>query len=173
MDGKQRREKIVELMKESRVPLAGAALAKRFGVSRQVIVQDIALLRAADYPILSTNRGYVCEAFSDAVRVFYVNHSREQIQEELNIIVDYGGTAVDVFVEHESYGKLRAPLNVSNRSQVQDFVWELEEGESGPLLTVTSGYHYHTVRAQSEEILDRIEEQLKKHRFLVAGAAAR
>ena len=138
-----------------------------------MIVQDIALLRAADYSIISTNRGYLCGTFSDTVRVFYVNHSREQIQEELNIIVDYGGTAVGVFVKHESYGELRADLNVSNRSQVQDFVEELSEGKSGPLLTVTAGYHYHTVRAQSEEILDRIEEQLKKHHFLVEGAAAR
>ena len=173
MDGKRRREKIIELMKNSRTPLSGTALAEKFGVSRQVIVQDIALLRAADYSIISTNRGYLCGTFSDTVRVFYVNHSREQIQEELNIIVDYGGTAVDVFVEHEPYGELRAPLNVSNRSQVQDFVEELSEGKSGPLLTVTAGYHYHTVRAQSEEILDRIEEQLKKHHFLVEGAAAR
>ena len=173
MDGKRRREKIIELMKNSRTPLSGTALAEKFGVSRQVIVQDIALLRAADYSIISTNRGYLCGTFSDTVRVFYVNHSREQIQEELNIIVDYGGTAVDVFVKHESYGGLRADLNVSNRSQVQDFVEELSEGKSGPLLTVTAGYHYHTVRAQSEEILDRIEEQLKKHHFLVEGAAAR
>ena len=173
MDGKRRREKIIELMKNSRTPLSGTALAEKFGVSRQVIVQDIALLRAADYSIISTNRGYLCETFSDTVRVFYVNHSREQIQEELNIIVDYGGTAVDVFVKHESYGELRADLNVSNRSQVQDFVEQLSEGKSGPLLTVTAGYHYHTVRAQSEEILDRIEEQLKKHHFLVEGAAAR
>ena len=173
MDGKRRREKIIELMKNSRTPLSGTALAGKFGVSRQVIVQDIALLRAADYSIISTNRGYICERFSDAARVFYVNHSREQIQEELNIIVDYGGTAVDVFVEHEPYGELRAPLNVSNRSQVQAFVDELSEGKSGPLLTVTAGYHYHTVRAKSEEILDQIEDQLKKHHFLVTGAAAK
>ena len=167
MDGKQRREQIIELMKNSRTPLSGAALAKKFGVSRQVIVQDIALLRAADYTIVSTNRGYVCEVFSDAVRVFHVNHTKEQIQEELNIIVDYGGTALDVFVEHEPYGELKAPLNVSSRIQVQEFVDEISTGKSGPLLTVTSGYHYHTVWAQNEKILDQIEEQLRKHHFLV------
>ncbi|MFQ8688717.1 MAG: transcription repressor NadR [Blautia sp.] len=167
MDGKQRREKIIELMKSSGEPLAGGTLARKFGVSRQVIVQDIALLRAANYKIVSTNRGYVCVGPLAASRVFYVNHATEQIRQELNIIVDYGGTVVDVFVEHEPYGRLQAPLDVRNRSQVQSFIDGINQGTSSPLMTITSGYHYHTVEARSEEILDVIEEQLKKSGFLV------
>lgn len=172
MDGKQRREEIMRLMKGSRAPLSGAALAQKFGVSRQVIVQDIALLRAADYRIISTYKGYLCEEPDQAERVFYVNHSREQIQEELNVIVDYGGTVTDVFVEHEPYGELRAPLHVENRSQVQDFVDEISRGTSGPLLTTTSGYHYHTVKAESEKVLDRIEEELRIRHFLAENRKA-
>ena len=128
MDGKQRREMIINLMNASQEPLSGTALAKKFGVSRQVIVQDIALLRAANYQILSTNRGYVCVVSSGVTREFYVNHTRDQIQDEMNVIVDYGGTIVDVFVEHDPYGELRAPLTVSNRSQVQEFVDEINKG---------------------------------------------
>ena len=167
MDGKQRREMIINLMNASQEPLSGTALAKKFGVSRQVIVQDIALLRAANYQILSTNRGYVCVVSSGVTREFYVNHTRDLIQDEMNVIVDYGGTIVDVFVEHDPYGELRAPLTVSNRSQVQEFVDEINKGIYSPLMTITSGYHYHTVRAQSEQILDVIEGKLKEKKFLV------
>ena len=167
MDGKQRREMIINLMNASQEPLSGTALAKKFGVSRQVIVQDIALLRAANYQILSTNRGYVCVVSSGVTREFYVNHTRDQIQDEMNVIVDYGGTIVDVFVEHDPYGELRAPLTVSNRSQVQEFVDEINKGIYSPLMTITSGYHYHTVRVQSEQILDVIEGKLKEKKFLV------
>ena len=97
-----------------------------------------------------------------AVRIFRVFHTDEQIEEELNIIVDWGGRAADVFVEHEVYGELRAALNISSRMQVRKFLEEIRSGKSRPLTSLTSGHHCHTVYADSEEILDRIEESLKE-----------
>ena len=166
MDGKERRQEILRLMRESKGPVSGERLAKTLGVSRQVIVQDSALLRAADYEILATNRGYLCGAPSKASRVFHVNHKSGEIEEELNLIVDFGGTVVDVFVEHEPYGELRAPLETRTRRDVKEFVKSIESGNSSPLMTITCGDHYHTVRADSEETLDEIEEELKKCGFL-------
>ena len=166
MDGKQRREEILKRLREGKGPVSGEKLAGELGVSRQVIVQDIALLRAADHKILSTSRGYLGGDGPEAVRVFHVNHTEWEIEEELNSIVDFGGTVADVFVKHRSYGELRAPINVSTRVQVKEFVEKIRTENSGPLMTVTSGDHYHTVKAASEKILDEIGAELLKRGFL-------
>ena len=53
MDGNKRRQAIIDILKNSLQPVSGTYLAKTLQVSRQVIVQDIALLRAGDYDIYS------------------------------------------------------------------------------------------------------------------------
>jgi transcriptional regulator of NAD metabolism len=136
-------------------------------VSRQVVVQDIALLRAEGCEIVSTNRGYIIQMPAQAERVYYVHHGNDRIQEELNLIVDLGGRVQDVFVRHEIYGELRAELAVDSRKKVVEFIQEIDGGKSSPLNTITSGYHYHTVLAESEEILDEIEKELDNCGFLV------
>lgn len=161
MDGETRRKEILKCIKNSEKPVSGTKLAEMFHVSRQVIVQDIALLRAADCEILSTNRGYICGASKRTVRVLHVYHRQERIEEELNTIVDFGGIVEDVFIQHEIYGELRAPLGIRSRRQVQQFMEDIKRGKSRPLTDITSGYHCHTVSADSEEILDMIEESLK------------
>ena len=162
MTGAERREAIIEQIRESAVPVSGKKLAESYDVSRQVIVQDIALIRAAGHDILSTNRGYICREKKREVRIFRVFHSDERIEEEVNLSVDWGGKVEDVFVDHEVYGELRAPLNISSRMQVRKFLEEIRSGKSRPLKNITSGYHCHTVWADSEEVLDRIQESLKE-----------
>lgn len=166
MSGQERRQEILNLMGQAGGPVSGERLAKLLGVSRQVIVQDIALLRAADHEIIATNRGYLCAGQTQVSRVFHVNHRADEIVEELNIIVDFGGTAVDVFVNHDPYGELRARLDVHTRREVQKFMDSINSGNSSPLLTITCGDHYHTVRAASEKLLDEIGEELLRHGFL-------
>ena len=104
MTGTERRTKIVELIQNSEKPLSGTALAKQCDVSRQVIVQDIALIRASGYDIISTNRGYIIQEPLVRERVFKVNHTDEQLEEELYSIIDLGGTVVNVMVNHRVYG---------------------------------------------------------------------
>ena len=167
MTGEERRLQILNAIKEADAPISGAALAKQYHVSRQIIVQDIARLRAANYDIFSTNRGYMIHLPSGFTRIFCVSHTDDEIEEELNAIVDMGGSTVDVFVEHEVYGSLKAPLNISSRRQVKLFVAEIQSGKSRPLNNLTSGLHWHTVEADSEETLDLIEEELNRKGFLV------
>lgn len=167
MSGEKRRQEIIKYIAGSKKPVSGTKLAEHFSVSRQVIVQDIALIRAEGQEILSTNRGYLCHVPVLATRIFYVLHEDNRILEELNLIVDNGGRVVDVFVHHEIYGELRAELALDSRKKVLDFVREIENGKSSPLTTITSGYHYHTVSAESEEILDIIEKELREKHFLV------
>ena len=167
MTGSDRRQEILKNIKESDRPVSGSKLAKDYDVSRQVIVQDIALLRASGYDIISTNRGYVLEGQTCAERVFKVRHTDEQLETELCTIVDLGGQVKNVMVNHKVYGHIEAELGITSRRKVKEFLADIESGKSTPLKNITSDYHYHTVTADREETLEMIEEELRKLGFLV------
>ena len=166
MSGEQRREQIIQIIKQSACPVSGTELAKQANVSRQVIVQDIALLRANGVDIISTNRGYIIRDYGKVSRVFKVIHTEEQVEEELNLFVDFGGFVKDVFVYHKVYNVLKADMNLKSRADVRRYLGELKSGKSSLLMNVTSGYHYHTILADSEDILDVIQEELWEKGFL-------
>ena len=168
-DGTTRRKELMKLLQNEMRPLSGTELARHFGVSRQVIVQDIALLRATDRNILSTNKGYVLyhpeQEEERSRRILASHHDKERMQEELYLIVDNGGCVCDVVVEHEIYGQLSADLILKNRRDVNEFVKKMGEISDQPLNVLTGGIHFNTVEAESEEILDCIEEQLRERGF--------
>ena len=166
MTGAERRKALLAMMRETEKPLSGTALGKRTGVSRQVVVQDMALLRTEGYPIISTARGYLMEASKGCTRLFKVCHTNEQVEDELTTIVDLGGTVVNVMVNHRIYGKLDAQLNIKNRRDVAKFLDDINTGKSTPLLNATSGYHFHLVSAETEDVLDEIEEALREKNYL-------
>ena len=166
MNGEERRKEILKFIGQSPKPVSGTELAKQFDVSRQVIVQDVALLRAQNQDILSPHRGYVLQTPVFASRVIYVCHTDKEIQEELNLIVDCGGKVADVFINHKIYGCLSAELGLDSRKKIGDFVAKIESGQSSPLKNITSGYHYHTILADSESTLDDIEAELARRGFL-------
>ena len=166
MTGTERRKTILSLMRQSSQPLSGGALGSATGVSRQVVVQDIALLRTEGHAIIATARGYLLDEPNHLTRTLKVFHTNEQTEEELTTIVDLGGCILDVMVNHRIYGKMCAPLNIKNRRDIQVFMNNLRTGKSTPLLNVTSGYHFHQIAADSEEILDEIEEALREKNFL-------
>lgn len=164
--GAERRKQILTMIRESSKPMSGSALGRETGVSRQVVVQDIALLRTEGYPIVATARGYILNEPKQEVRLFKVHHTDEQTEEELTVIVDLGGSILDVMVNHRIYGKMSAPLNIKNRRDIQKFMANLKSGRSTPLMNVTAGYHFHHVSAEQKEILDEIEEALREKGFL-------
>lgn len=167
MTGSDRRADILQQIKKSRTPISGAKLAQACRVSRQVIVQDIALLRAAGYDVISTNRGYLLNQTSSYFRTFQVCHTDEKLEEELTLVVDLGGCVENVMIRHKVYGELEAELGIRSRRDVRRFMEELHSGKSSPLKNITSNYHYHKVSADSEETLDLIEDALRSHGFLV------
>ena len=167
MTGSDRRKQIVDQIRNSTTPVAGKVLAAAYDVSRQVIVQDIALIRAAGYEIISTNRGYILNQPTTVCRIFKVQHTDEQLEEELNTIVDLGGCVDNVMIHHRVYGKMEAELVLNSRRKVGAFMEDIRSGKSSPLKNITSNYHYHKVSADSEETLDLIEQELRKKGFLV------
>ena len=166
MNGEERRLKIIKLLNQSEVPLSGTNLSKQLGVSRQVVVQDIALLRANAHNIISTNNGYILSEPTSVSRVFKMIHTDEEVEEELSLIIDCGGRVDDVFVYHKIYNIIKGPMNIRSRLDIKKFMDNLTSGKSSLLKNVTSGYHYHTVSAENEQILDYIQEELQKRGFL-------
>lgn len=166
MKAEERRKKIVSIMTQSEKAISGGQLSEQFGVSRQIIVQDISALKSVGFDIISTHSGYILKTKPLNSKVFKVIHSDEEVEKELNLIVDLGGTVEDVFIYHKVYNKVVAPMGIKTRRDVEKFIEGITSGKSSLLKNVTSGYHYHTVLAEKPETLDLIEEKLKEFGFL-------
>lgn len=166
MKGEERRKQIIDILRHSSSPVAGTQLAQILDVSRQVIVQDIALIRAKNIDIFSTNRGYVINDKREYSRILKVIHGDDEVETELETIVDMGGYVRDVFVYHKVYGVIRADMNIRSRRDIKKYMQDIAGGKSSLLKNVTSGYHYHTVVADDEQTLDMIQDELGKLGFL-------
>ncbi|WP_366923323.1 transcription repressor NadR [Metallumcola ferriviriculae] len=165
MNAAKRREKIVQSLSETQRPITGGDLAESFAVSRQVVVQDIAILRAQGFEILATPQGYIylSPASNQLLqRTFACQHDLERTQEELNIFVDCGGTVVDVIVEHAIYGQISGSLMLKSRDDVENFCNKIEQSGAALLSSLTEGVHLHTIRSEEESVFDRIERKLEK-----------
>ncbi|MBO5328373.1 MAG: transcription repressor NadR [Clostridia bacterium] len=167
MKADKRREEILSLIGNSENPIPASVLKNKFAVSRQVIVQDIAILRANGYDIVATNKGYFLNVKTVQTRVFKCRHTFEELVEEGFLVVDEGAKIENIFVNHRLYGKISARLDLINRMHVEELYRSLFSGASKPLMSVTDGYHYHTVSAESAEVLDRIEAKLRERGFLI------
>lgn len=158
------------LLRGADEPMSATAIAARFSVSRQIIVGDIALLRAAGAQVLATPRGYVMEPVNKAGRVekrIAACHTDERMGEELYTIVDLGGTVVDSTVEHSIYGEICVPLHLSSRFAVDAFLEKCRTSGARPLCDLTGGVHLHTIRCADAETMVRIEDALREKGFLV------
>ena len=169
MTGDERRRDIIRIIESSRVPVPAKRLAADFDISRQVIVQDIALIRAAGYDILSTNRGYLLLKKEKESRLLKVAHTDEAMEDELLTIVDLGAVVDNVMVNHHVYGHIEAPLHLASRRDVSDFIGKLKASASGPLKNTTSGYHYHRILADDTATLDEVEKALRQKGYLLPG----
>ena len=164
----ERRSAIAQRLQGAHAPLSATALAGEFHVSRQIIVGDVALLRAAGVSIHATPRGYVLGAESAGVQaVLACVHTPEDMGRELNAIVDNGGEVLDVIVEHPVYGQLTGQLRLRSRHDVAEFLKKAEH--ASPLSVLTGGIHLHTVRCPDGETLKRVTKALKSEGFLLEG----
>jgi hypothetical protein len=168
MNALNRRTEILELLNQAQTPVNATSLAKRFGVSRQIIVGDIALLRAGGADISATPRGYVVSRSTPAlVRTVACLHTAEQMEAELNAIVDQGCTVVDVVVEHPIYGQLVGKLELSNRYEVSQFVRRSQTEDARPISSLTDGVHLHTIRCPDEAAFTRVQAALRQLNVLL------
>ena len=167
MKAHERRAEILSLIGNSGSPVAANFLSEKYSVSRQVIVQDIAILRAQGYGVISTNRGYVLGSGLRAERVFKCRHTLQELVSESEIIISRGGRVEDITVNHRVYGKISARLELMTMRHAEELYRSLVSGASKPLMSVTDGYHYHTVSGENEQTLDEIECALRAAGYLI------
>lgn len=170
MKSKQRRAAILEYLKQNNNSITGGQLSEKFNVTRQVIVGDIALLRAKGAEIIGTPQGYLYSqtATNKAQIKIAATHSsdHDQIREELYLIVDHGATVQDVIVDHPIYGQITANLHVTSRYDADQFIDKLSKYQAEPLLVLTDGLHLHTITADNMDTLERVNSALAKSEFL-------
>lgn len=165
-----RKQELLTLLKQSKEAINGQSLAEQFGVTRQIIVQDIALLRADGAQIISTNRGYIYKSSDNnsyVHRLFKVNHKVSDMEDELLAIVDNGGRIQNIMIDHPVYGEIQTLLKLTCRRDVSHFLDQASSNDFRPLSDLTNGVHYHLVEADSEQDIDYIEEVLNHLGFLV------
>jgi len=168
MQAEARRQKILNTLQQSHQPVSAASLAARFSVSRQIIVGDVALLRAAGEEISATPRGYVIQQSpSGLIRQVACRHNGADMEAELNAMVDHGCTVLDVIVEHPIYGQLTGPLQLSSRYDVQQFIQRSLAAEAQPLSALTEGIHLHTLSCPNEDAYLRTQQVLHQMGFLL------
>ena len=170
MDAKLRREKIYNIINKSNLPISASALAKDLGVSRQVIVGDVAILRASGHEIIATARGYMVPEIKEANQ--YVGkiaclHHGENTKEELYTIVDLGATIVNIIVEHDLYGEITGQLNIKNRKDADIFMERVKTSEAKLLSILTGGVHLHTIACRDKTHFDQVYAALDQAGFLV------
>ena len=166
MNAVNRRENIIRTLRQAADPVSAASLASALGVSRQIIVGDIALLRASGEKITSTPRGYVLSEGGTSVYTLACVHGVEDTEKELNIMVDNGCKVLTVSVEHPVYGLLTGELQLANRYDVRQFVEKLQSGEVRPLSALTGGVHLHALSCPDNECFERTRRQLEREGLL-------
>lgn len=171
MNTNERRQSVRQALLDATAPISASALAQKFGVSRQIIVGDVALLRASGFPVTATPRGYlVTEKPAVNSCTIACRHSREDLLDELYTIVDTGCTVVDVIVEHPVYGQLTGNLSVASRYDADLFWQTLCENKAVPLCHLTGDLHLHTLSYPSAAALERCRKELAEKGYLVDDA---
>ena len=168
MKSEERRNLILNMLQESDSPISATTLANKFSVTRQIIVADIALLRATGYSIVADNKGYKLNTINkDLIKKIVVQHSKDDVNNELYAVVDNGGKVIDVIIEHPIYGQISVELNLSSRYEVNEFIEKLNTTNSNPLSLLTEGIHIHTIEIPNEQAFERIKNQLSKLGILI------
>lgn len=169
MNSNERRDHITKLLLESHEPLKGSFIAQKYSVTRQVIVKDIAILRAKGENIIATPDGYIINANHNKVKaIIAVMHTEEEMFDELSTIIRYGGTIEDVVVEHPLYGEIKGMLMIKNYNELNKFIKRYQEQKAKLLSVLTNGVHIHTIAADNEEDINLIISELKKNNFIVS-----
>ena len=169
MIASKRRESIVELLLREKAPIKGVDLAIKFNVTRQIIVKDVAILRAKGSNIIATPDGYM---FNDdngsRVRsIIAVNHDKDDMIKELEIVIKYGGIIEDVIVEHPIYGEIKGLLMIKNLNDLNRFKKSFDLSESTPLSSLTNGVHLHTISVDTKENMEFIKKELKENGLIL------
>ena len=148
-----RRASLLDALRSADAPVSGGQLANTLNVSRQIIVQDIALLREAGASIVATTKGYVLADaaqtaaqnatqtmaqnaaeqpaihLDEPARTFKLRTTRsEQTRDELQAIIALCGRVHNVSISHRAYGRITAPLEIASQADIERFISNIKAG---------------------------------------------
>lgn len=168
--GEERRQELLRTLRMSGEPILGSELARQFGVSRQVLVQDMAILRASGSDVIATPRGYLLRNPEPVAHrdVLHLQHNRAALADEMTVLVDLGIRILDDVIDHPVFGALRTDLYISSRQDVQEMVDRLDATDSLPLQELVGGRHSHTVESSRPDLLVKARDELKNRGYLMA-----
>lgn len=171
LDTINRREEILKKLANNESQIKGTDLAELYSVSRQVIVQDIAILRAKGANILATPQGYIIPRNIENTKIkktiVCTHKGYDELENELMIIVDLGGKIIDVIVDHPLYGELKSPINIESRHELSQFMKNIKDTNAEPLSSLTAGLHLHTIEVKNEDVFNRIRKALEDKKYLI------
>lgn len=170
MNSKERRKYIEDILRKTNMPQKGHVLSEELGVTRQVIVKDIAILRAEGKKIIATPEGYLMPSEEKNLikKIMAFSHKADDIEDELKTIVKFGGVVEDVIIEHSVYGEIKGMLMIKTFYDVENFIKKINEHKAEPLLILTGGIHLHTISAENDEIMNNITKELKNKMYLLS-----
>jgi len=165
----KKRQQLLDLLLNASEPIKGQSLAEHLEVSRQAVVQYIAIIRASGVNVIATHTGYMIPKLpenAEHIKTIYSTHEDEHIREELEIIVDMGGKIIDVIVEHPVYGEIICPINIKSRYEIDNFLDDLEKHNAKLLSVLTGGHHRHTIEVPSEKVYQLIVDKLREKNYI-------
>ena len=169
MNSIERRDNIVKLLLNSSIPIKGTDIADKYNVTRQVIVKDIAILRAKGFNIMATPDGYIVNRNDGKVKtIIAVKHKESEMFDEMSTVIKYGEVIEDVIVEHSLYGEIKGVLMVKNLNELNKFIAKYSSQEGRLLSVLTNGVHLHTISAETSEDIEAIISELKAKNFIVS-----
>ncbi|NEZ48016.1 transcription repressor NadR [Clostridium niameyense] len=171
MNSIERRKFIESILYKSNKPIKGSIIGEKLGVTRQVIVKDIAILRAEGKEIIATPEGYLTTKNNNHLisKVIAVNHNSENMQDELETIVKFGAIVKDVIIDHSVYGEIKAMLMIKSLYDIDNFIKKINKNKAEPLLILTGGLHLHTILAERQDIIDNVKKELQNKNYLING----
>lgn len=161
-----RRETIITMLQKNETPVSATSLAQTLGVTRQVIVGDVALLRASGHEIIATPRGYVMEKKETFSYVIACEHTPDRLLEELLLIINCGCGIINVIVEHPIFGQITGNLHIFTQNEAEEFVKIMNDTDCKPLSEITQNIHLHTLHCPSEIHFQNVVASLREKGFL-------
>ncbi len=160
-----RKQYIMDKLRATEQPISATSFGKMLSVSRQIIVNDIALLRAAGEKIVATPRGYLLESGNQVVYTIACKHSKHDMEQELMTIIECGCGVLDVIVNHDIYGQLSAKLCIYSRNDVDEFLEKIKNSHTLPLCSITNDYHFHTLHCPTPQHFERVKSVMREKGF--------
>ncbi len=173
MKAAQRRDALIQTLQQATTPIKATTIAKEFGVSRQIIVGDVAILRASNHDIIATNQGYILAdkvTMTDDRRYrgkIVCQHQADDAEKELSIIVSHGGWVENVEVDHPYYGSIQASLKIQEDRDIQEFLAAMSTLDGGMLSSLTNGIHLHTITTPNKATFKAIKDDLARENILL------